>query len=82
LFGVKFWGVGGKEVHAPIASLVFGGSVGRRERRDVSGSMGCLWTYCALVSGVDYGWEGDVRCASYRVMSRHFLRLGDIRWEL
>jgi hypothetical protein len=45
---VKFWGVGGREVQAPIASFWFGGSVGRRVRRDVEGSMGCLWTYCEV----------------------------------
>jgi hypothetical protein len=49
-FGVKFWGVGGREVQVPIASFWFGGSVGRRVRRDVAGSMGCLWTYCGDVS--------------------------------
>lgn len=45
LLGVKFWGLGGREVHAPMASFWFGGSVGSRESKDVSGSMGCLWTY-------------------------------------
>jgi hypothetical protein len=40
--GVKFWGVGGREVHAPMASFWFGGVVGRRVRREVAGSMGCL----------------------------------------
>jgi hypothetical protein len=79
---VKFWGVGGNEVHAPIASLVFGGSVGSRERRDVSGSMGCLWTYYSYFSRVKCVERQDVRCVSYRVMSRHFLRLVDIKWEL
>jgi hypothetical protein len=49
-FGVKFWGVGGREVQAPIASFWFGGSVGRRVRREVEGSMGCLWTYCEALA--------------------------------
>lgn len=44
--GVKFWGVGGREVHVPIASFWLGGTVGRSERRVVEGSMGCLWMYC------------------------------------
>ena len=45
LFVVKLWGVGGRAVHEPIARRWFGGSVGRRERRETEGSMGCLWTY-------------------------------------
>jgi hypothetical protein len=49
LFGVKFWGVGGREVQAPMASFWLGGSVGRRVRRDVEGSMGCLWMYWEVV---------------------------------
>jgi hypothetical protein len=59
-FGVKFWGVGGREVQAPIASFWFGGSVGRRVRRDVAGSMGCLCTYCRYVSEKwSFGGEAD-----------------------
>ena len=39
--GVKFCGVGGRDVHAPIASFWLGGTVGRSVRRDVEGSIGC-----------------------------------------
>jgi hypothetical protein len=38
--GVKFWGVGGRDVQVPMASFWFGGVVGRSVRRDVEGSMG------------------------------------------
>jgi len=40
--GVKFWGVGGRSVQVPMASLWLGGVVGRRARIDVPGSIGCL----------------------------------------
>jgi hypothetical protein len=43
-FGVKVWGVGGREVQVPMASFWFGGEVGRSVRRDVAGSMGWGWT--------------------------------------
>lgn len=46
---VKFWGVGGREVQVPMARRWFEGEVGRRERREREGSMGCLWTYCEMV---------------------------------
>lgn len=44
-FGVKFWGVTGRESQVPIASWGVGGFVGRRESRDLWGSRGCLCTY-------------------------------------
>jgi hypothetical protein len=50
-FGVKFCGVGGRAVHAPIASFWFGGSVERSERSDDLGSIGCLCIYCTCERG-------------------------------
>lgn len=59
--GVKFWGVGGREVQVPIASFWFGGSVARSVRRFVDGSIGCLCTYCMLCLAWRDGREGEAR---------------------
>jgi len=79
---VKFWGVGGMEVHAPMASFWFGGTVGRRVRRDVAGSIGCLWTYWILLVRIYCAWEQSVRYVSCLVESTHVLSLGDVMCKL
>lgn len=76
-FGVKLFGVTGRDSQVPIASWGSGGSVGRRDSNDLLGSRGCLCTYCFFVS---WQWAlprgGHVQSAGSLVVLRHFLNLG------
>jgi hypothetical protein len=64
-FGVKFRGVGGREVQVPIASFWLGGVVGRRDRRVEDGEVGCVCAYCIplLVLYLMFGlWKELTMC--------------------